>query len=65
MAKTRKEPDSMVEFVRHRLDSEDLVTAAMIQPLPANIQPSQAFMDKLRAQLLDVTNASSSQTRAA
>jgi hypothetical protein len=55
----------MMDFILNRIDSEDLTTASAISPLPQSVQPALQFIDKLRAQLLEVSLADSEQTRAA
>ena len=65
MPSKRKEPDIMMDFILNRLSSEDLETASLIQALPATVRPSQQVVDKMRAQLLELTSASESEPRAA
>jgi hypothetical protein len=54
MARKQKEPDTMMEFILNKMDGEDQATAAMIQPLPATVQPSSEFLASTRAHLLSV-----------
>jgi hypothetical protein len=55
----------MIDFVLSQLSGEDLETASKIQPLPASVLPSQEFLNRLRAQIEQVTAGNGAETRAA
>jgi hypothetical protein len=58
MTEKKKGPEKMMDFIINRMNSEDLVTAALIQPLPDTVRPSSQFLASTRAQLLSVADES-------
>ena len=65
MANKKKDPDNMMDFILNKMSSEDLATAAMIQPLPASVQPSRELLTSIRARIISAANAESREERAA
>jgi len=65
MPRKRKESDTMIEFVLHELSAEDQEIASAIRPLPASVMPSEQVIKKIRAQILEATEATKAGPRAA
>jgi hypothetical protein len=65
MARKKKEPATMMDFLITKLDTQEQAMMALIQPLPAGIGPSADFISSTRAQLVSVISAEASQRHAA
>ena len=58
MTDKKKGPEDMMDFILNKMNSEDRVTAALIEPLPATVGPSSQFLASTRAQLLSIADES-------